>query len=51
MPVIPSDTSDFPSAAQQSSNKDTSASSQGKEPKKATAMDHISKGPQVPESM
>lgn len=51
MPVISSDTANFPSAAQQGGNKDTSAASQSKEPKKATAMDHISKGLHVPDSM
>ncbi|KAB8199590.1 hypothetical protein BDV34DRAFT_206542 [Aspergillus parasiticus] len=43
MPVIPSDTTNFPSAASNSSNKN--------EPQKATAQDHLSKGPQIPDNM
>jgi hypothetical protein len=50
MPVIPSDTSNFPTA--QGSNKPEDNSSKGSEheQKKATAFDHISKGPQMPDS-
>ncbi|KAF7615849.1 hypothetical protein F9C07_8818 [Aspergillus flavus] len=43
MPAIPSDTTNFPSAASNSSNQN--------EPQKATAQDHLSKGPQIPDNM
>ncbi|GIK06230.1 hypothetical protein Aspvir_001874 [Aspergillus viridinutans] len=51
MPVIPSDTSNFPTA--QGSNNPEDNSSKGPEhgQKKATAFDYISKGPQIPDSM
>lgn len=42
MPVIPSDTTNLPSTASNSSNQN--------EPQKATAQDHLSKGPQIPDS-
>ncbi|KAF7587083.1 hypothetical protein BBP40_007799 [Aspergillus hancockii] len=46
MPVIPSDTANFPSGGN-SSNPGKS----DQDPKKATAQDHLSKGPQIPDNM
>ncbi|KAE8415862.1 hypothetical protein BDV36DRAFT_297626 [Aspergillus pseudocaelatus] len=43
MPVIPLDTTNLPSTASNSSNQN--------EPQKATAQDHLSKGPQIPDNM
>ncbi|KAB8075669.1 hypothetical protein BDV29DRAFT_171575 [Aspergillus leporis] len=43
MPVIPSNTTNFPSGS--------NSSNQDHDPKKATAQDYLSKGPQIPENM
>ncbi|KAJ5092554.1 hypothetical protein NUU61_007424 [Penicillium alfredii] len=48
MPIIP-DSSDFPSAAQKESKE--SQNRPGEQPQKASAVDHLSKGPQIPENM
>ena len=46
MPVIP-DSSDFPSASKKGTNE--SHAKPGELREKASAMDHLSKGPQIPE--
>lgn len=46
MPVIP-DSSDFPSASKKGTNE--SQTKPGEQRKKASVMDHFSKGPQIPE--
>ncbi|GFF24515.1 conserved hypothetical protein [Aspergillus udagawae] len=51
MPVIPSDTSNFPTAQGSNNPEDNSSKGPEHEQKKATAFDHISKGPQIPDSM
>jgi hypothetical protein len=50
MPVIPSDTSNFPTAQGSNNPEDSSSKGPEHEQKKATAFDHISKGPQIPDS-
>jgi hypothetical protein len=50
MPVIPSDTSNFPTAQGSNNPEDNSSKGSEREQKKATAFDHISKGPQIPDS-
>ncbi|KAE8372259.1 hypothetical protein BDV26DRAFT_298043 [Aspergillus bertholletiae] len=42
MPVIPSDTTNFPSVSHNSNQHESH---------KATAQDHLSKGPQIPDHM
>ena len=50
MPVIPSDTSNFPTAQGSNNPEDNSSKGSDREQNKATAFDHISKGPQIPDS-
>ncbi|PYH45354.1 uncharacterized protein BP01DRAFT_391914 [Aspergillus saccharolyticus JOP 1030-1] len=54
MPVIPSEPASFP-AAHGSNNENPSNSSEqrdaGQDTKKASMLDHLSKGPQIPDSM
>lgn len=46
MPVIP-DSSDFPSASKKGTNE--SQTKPGEQREKASVIDHLSKGPQIPE--
>ncbi|EAW08851.1 uncharacterized protein ACLA_097930 [Aspergillus clavatus NRRL 1] len=51
MPVIPSDTSNFPSVQGSNSTQSNESFKGEHEQKKATASDLLSKGPQIPDNM
>ncbi|KAL1983379.1 hypothetical protein VTN96DRAFT_10438 [Rasamsonia emersonii] len=51
MPVFPSDPQNSPSASSSRDDRGASLDPPSKESKKATARDHLSKGPQIPDTM
>ncbi|KAJ9361495.1 hypothetical protein DTO027B9_656 [Paecilomyces variotii] len=51
MPVIPSNPNDLVPNNQGENSQHSGSGQSSQEPRKATAMDHLSKGPQVPDHM
>ncbi|OQD75687.1 hypothetical protein PENDEC_c006G04305 [Penicillium decumbens] len=50
MPIIP-EPSNFPSASKKGGNEPQNKQVEGEQRQKASATDHLSKGPQIPEEM
>ncbi|KAL1863843.1 hypothetical protein Plec18167_009710 [Paecilomyces lecythidis] len=51
MPVIPSNPNDLVPNNQRGNSQQSGSSESSKEHQKATAMDHLSKGPQIPDQL